>query len=934
MKSREIKFDNIKGILILLVVFGHFLLDYHNYLSTILLKFIYLFHMPLFAFISGYFSNKKSKLLYLIYIFLVMNTFYMIFSYYFENYSLNYIIPYYSMWYLLSLFYWRIINKLLNISTKLLIITIIIAVLVGFIPFINNTFAISRTICFLPFYISGNLYKNNNKLLFNNSILCISIIALSSLLITFNIINMNNLLMTNYYNIYDFISRIIIIITSYSFITLFIKYTTNNKIIIINKFGLNSLPIFIFHRIIPILVIKYFFKYTNNNSYILIFLLISILTCILFSCNIFNKIIDKLVKVAHTIKNVFYQPIFHSLRNGGILFSILTIYMFFLPIYLVSINKLNESNKIKFYKKTSYETEEKINNSIKISFIGDLILLKKQIEYNDLNNINNYDYIFNDLKDSIRNSDYTIGILEGPIADKSLGYTNSNFDDNPKKLLFNFPIEFASSIKNSGIDLVNISNNHLLDKNIVGVKNTMANLDKINLDYTGAYLNKNDKKKNRIKYVNIKGVKLAVISYTYGINYHTEKQLLDNYNYLTSYLSDPESIYFKRVKRQVENDFKIAKKNNSDLIIVMPHMGTQFSHKQDYYQNIWNKIFVDNGANIILGDHSHAVQPLEYNRNTLIINSPGNFINSYLDYDGNLGAIVNVYIDKNSKKIVTSSIIPTIVQNKDGCYKTSIIDNLHKEKLSNNEKKIVDESNRKITKVMINNEISFKNSINEYYFFKNGYKRLKNIIVDENNIDKNSILYKKFEESKSITFIGDSITEGSKNGGYSYYEPIINYFHKLGNEKRICNISKIGATTTTIKTMLKSKKCNTDLYVIAIGTNNIRYKNEKVKKAIEYINDMNDIINKLNSKNIVIIAPFISNDDDIYFKDVNKKKEMYNNYDKELKKYCIKNNYIYVNINNEIYELMKSSDNEKYMLDYIHPNNKGIKFYSEKILNK
>lgn len=939
MDIRNEKLDNIKGFLILLVVFGHFLIDYHSYLASFLLKIIYLFHMPFFAFISGFFSKKNSKVFYIIYIYLIINSFYMLFSYFTEGNLLNFINPYYSMWYLLSLASWRLINKLLKreFSNKSLIISILIALIIGFFPKINNTLAISRTICFFPFFIYGNLYKknnSNNKQLHKN-IIFIFFIIISTILISFNIININMLLMYPYYSIYDILLRIIIFITAISFINLFIKITPTNKIKLITRFGNNTLSIYLFHRIIPIIIMSICFNYTNNNLYIPLFIIISLLICITFSSKLFNKIIEILIKMSDNIKNIFYESPSYSFKNGNILLLFLSVNIVLLPIYVVSIHISNQSNEIKLYKKISYKNEEKINDSIKISFIGDLILLKKQIEYNKINNIPNYNYIFDDAKEVFNNSDYSIGILEGPVAGKELSYTNSNFDDNVKKLLFNFPIEFAESIKNSGIDLVNISNNHLLDKGIIGVENTISNLNKLDIDYTGAYLSKDEKEEKRIKCVNIKGLKVAILSYTYGINYHTEKNLLNKYDYLSSYLVDPESLYFNKIKNQVENDFRLAKKNSPDLIIVMPHMGTQFSQKQDYYQNIWNKIFVDNGAKIIFGDHSHRVQPLEYIGDTLIINSPGNFINSYLKYDGDLGSVITVYIDKKSSKIITSSIIPTIVENKDGCYKTKIINNYHNSKLEKKTLNKLDKSNKIITKTMINEEISFNNSLDKYFFFKDGFKRLKNIIVDENNINKNGTIYKKISESKSITFIGDSITEGSKNGGYGYYEPIINYFNKIGKEKKVCNISKCGATTTTINEILKNKKCNTELYVIAIGTNNIRYKNEKIKNPSQYIESLNTIISKLGSNNIIIISPFISNDNDIFFTDVNKKKELYNDYDKVLSNYCRTKDYLYVNINNYIYDMMQSNNNYKYMLDYIHPNNNlGIKFYSEKILSK
>ena len=55
-----------------------------------------------------------------------------------------------------------------------------------------------------------------------------------------------------------------------------------------------------------------------------------------------------------------------------------------------------------------------------------------------------------------------------------------------------------------------------------------------------------------------------------------------------------------------------------------------------FYQQKWNKIFIELGVDIILGDHPHAVQPIEFvnDNKTIIVNYSGNFANSYIKHDG------------------------------------------------------------------------------------------------------------------------------------------------------------------------------------------------------------------------------------------------------------------------------------------------------------
>lgn len=121
-KQRDYFFDNIKGFLIILVVFGHairYLAFKRN--STVLLglfMLIYSFHMPLFIFISGFFSKKtnSSKLInlvctYFLWQMIITPGFIAIFTNKtFIGYSKSFFEPYETHWYLVSLLIWRLIT--------------------------------------------------------------------------------------------------------------------------------------------------------------------------------------------------------------------------------------------------------------------------------------------------------------------------------------------------------------------------------------------------------------------------------------------------------------------------------------------------------------------------------------------------------------------------------------------------------------------------------------------------------------------------------------------------------------------------------------------------------------------------------------------------------------------------------------------------------
>ena len=408
------------------------------------------------------------------------------------------------------------------------------------------------------------------------------------------------------------------------------------------------------------------------------------------------------------------------------------------------------------------------------------------------------------------------------------------------------------------------------------------------------------------------------------------------------YKCDNCSKNFEKTKKEVINDFNNLKRENVDLIIVLPHMGTQFSHDVDVYQNTWNKIFVDNGADIVFGDHSHAVEPIEYMENSIIINSPGNYANQYNKDDGDATSIIEVYVNKDTKRIVNSSVIPMYTYgNRNGEFiALPIFSIMHNEDLINTisdyEMKRVSEVNDIITKTMLGRVINIDDAEYKYYFTKEGYKRYTIDSLDLSDY-KNNKFVKLINESNSICFVGDSITEGTMNGGYGWYLPLVSNYN--GKVKTAAH----GSYTTNM--LLNQKRdeiinCSSDLNVIAIGTNDIRYRNSvSAKTKDDYVTNINKIVSLLKQNNpnanFVLVAPFISTRSDTVTRVKGEEKQkLYDDFSNSLKTYSKNNNYLFSNPNSIITNTLNTTNNKIYMRDFIHPNRtNGIYLYSKAVLD-
>lgn len=955
-----------------LVVLGHALMPYISSQPGAYLIFssIYIFHMPAFVFISGYFSsfvsdNKKSILKLLI-AYLVFNYIMMLYAGYIQGLPFQFLEPYYSYWYLIALMIWRLLGHRVMGKRWLLPLSIILAILIGFWNDIDNTFALSRIFGFFPFYIAGyqaskislNRLLERKKDSFLNigyGILAVYFSIFINLLLRGN--SFNDLIWHPYESGMGAFNRTIIYLAATVMIMFFYKIVPKRKVRWLSDWGKNSLSILVLHRYVLFIFASTFMLVDVAQYLFLVLLIISIVTMFIVGNNkagsLFNAFLDYL-----------YLSIFgkqhEKKRKIAIMFLIFLVFSLSLPVIThTNIGTSTQVGRDLFKTQIEYPIHPVLSNdqlheidkAISIAFVGDLILLQDQVREAWSPEKKDYDFdpIFEYAKTYLQESDYAIGVLEGPLAGEEAGYSTSNYGDGIP-LYLNFPDSFAKSIAKSGIDLVTVANNHLLDKDVAGAMRTLDILDQLSLDYVGAY--RNQQEKDTIKIIEIKGLKVAVLAYTFPSNYYSENYFFEENNTITSILVDKNSPYFKQSLDQVKLDFEKAHQKEPDFIIVLPHMGTQFIHETDKFQDLWNDIFIQNGADIILTAHSHAVQPIEFRaiekddliKTAIIVNCPGNFANSYVDYNGDATSIVKVYLDPEEKTVISAGIVPM--------WTHAPINSIHRalpiydvlndvsigKQISSFEMNRIDEVQKLVTSVMLNIEIPLDQSQQEYFLFPDGYYRQRAPKVQSTEEAKDSDIYKFLEGNKNVRFVGDSITDGSKNGGYGWFEPLAESIEGLSYTQKAWQ----GATTyTLLENINKVYSHDTDIYVIAIGTNDIRYRDKKIcaMTSEEYIHNIDILVNGILSEkrdtDFVFISPWpVLYPDPFSTLNPDQKDTLFKEYSKALEKYCHDKGFLFIDPHYRISEVLKKEISSHYLIDHIHPNaSGGILLYSSSIVS-
>ena len=274
---------------------------------------------------------------------------------------------------------------------------------------------------------------------------------------------------------------------------------------------------------------------------------------------------------------------------------------------------------------------------IRVSAVGDILCGEEMLEDAYDKETKNYDFshMFQNITGFISRSDIVVGTMETNFTSSAYsGYGNRNS-----------PREFAQAVKNSGINLVTISTNHSLDYGIEGLKNTKKYLQELGYDTVGDNL-----EENAVTIKTVKNVKLAFLSYTYGIENESSKTAKE--------LAAINIFSKEKAKKELE-----YAKENADYIFVLMHWGEAYATTPSKKQEEIADFLVENGANVILGNHPAAIQPMEVRQNSegenvFIAYSLGNYISSIANDISKIELVLNIELRKSGTdgKVMLSKV--------------------------------------------------------------------------------------------------------------------------------------------------------------------------------------------------------------------------------------------------------------------------------------
>lgn len=293
-------------------------------------------------------------------------------------------------------------------------------------------------------------------------------------------------------------------------------------------------------------------------------------------------------------------------------------------------NVKKENNQL-----SNIETEEtEPTFDIKLSFVGDCMLAtyKDQMtsgSFNEYSKNNPPEYFLSKVKNIFEDDDFTTVNLENVFSDQKISEIPKSGD---RVFWFKSNTSNVKILTSSSVEGVSLANNHTNDYGKEGYNDTIMTVENAGLKY--------GTNNEKVIYYEKEGFKIAVIC---------------------------SGLWGEHGTTPIINKIKEAEEK-SDYQVVFYHGGTEGIHKPEEWKQRASRKLIDNGADLVIGNHPHVLQPIEEYNGKTIVYSLGNFCYGGHRQPKNRTVIFQktLTIDKKTMNVnlETDNIIPCYVYTK------------------------------------------------------------------------------------------------------------------------------------------------------------------------------------------------------------------------------------------------------------------------------
>lgn len=250
-----------------------------------------------------------------------------------------------------------------------------------------------------------------------------------------------------------------------------------------------------------------------------------------------------------------------------------------------------------------------------------------------------YGYAWSGLDGLFRRDDLTVINLECAVSDKGTAVAKEfNFRGDPAAL---------PAMRRAGVEVANLGNNHSYDFGPEALVDTRKNVERAGISAIGAGRDRREALSPALFELN--GWTVAVV----GIDH-----VVDPYPEAVAAPGKPGTAAGHDVEQMVRAIRRADRE--ADIVVVSIHWGIELDTQPRDFQVDMGHRFVDGGADIIFGHHSHRLQPLSFYKGRPIFWGLGNFVWPNFSIEGSTTAVAEVAVTPDGD--FTARLLPAFIE--------------------------------------------------------------------------------------------------------------------------------------------------------------------------------------------------------------------------------------------------------------------------------
>ncbi len=326
------------------------------------------------------------------------------------------------------------------------------------------------------------------------------------------------------------------------------------------------------------------------------------------------------------------------------------------PITTAAVNTAPPEGDDEADAATPVPTREPDPRSATIRSLGEIAMQQNLLYSAVSENTFSFDSMFSEISSVIGDANYTVADVEG-----SLGGT-AEYAGASKMVT---PPSLIGTLKNCGVDMLVLANDHALDGGFADLKASIQNCKNEGMGYVGAAASAEERSTPVIKDIN--GIRVGFLAYTESLNGNEKNEDADAVKYGVNLIA----------KSNAKQDIENARAAGADVLVCYVSWGEMLNYTPTKSEKQIAQALANWGVDVIIGYNPHVIQPATWLESTdaagnvhrtLCLGAPGNLLSDqHGKYDN--GIIFEFTIQETEYghfAITNPTYIPTFVWRSEG----------------------------------------------------------------------------------------------------------------------------------------------------------------------------------------------------------------------------------------------------------------------------